>query len=134
MFCEDEVLEATACAVVLHEIPRSSHRDKNVHGLPPKNLRIEGAEAINRGNEGKTRKFTAVRSVVSAWGSQGDSDPVGVVGEDSSKYHRPKWPSGSRTSLRKVSGPNALRIKISSGPARPGRPRTHRKVPGLPYS
>ncbi|KAH0822382.1 hypothetical protein GEV33_000409 [Tenebrio molitor] len=57
-----------------------------------------------------------------------------VVGEDSSKYHRPKSPSGSRTSLRKVSGPNALRIKISSGPASPGRPRTHRKVLDLPTS
>ncbi|KAH0811545.1 hypothetical protein GEV33_011246 [Tenebrio molitor] len=57
-----------------------------------------------------------------------------VVEEDSSKYHRPKSPSGSTTSLRKVSGPNSLRIKISSGPASPGRPRTHRKVPNLPTS
>jgi hypothetical protein len=28
-----------------------THRDKNVHGLPPKNPRREGAEAINQGQK-----------------------------------------------------------------------------------
>jgi hypothetical protein len=105
--------------------------------------------ALRGGTRDKKRKFTAVHSVVSAWREsrgQWSSEFPGltrrrvvvkfmrVVGEDSSKYHRPKSPSGSRTSLRKVSGPNALRIKISSGPASPGRPRTHRKVLDLPTS
>jgi hypothetical protein len=33
---------------------------------------------------------------------------IRVVGEDSSKYRRPKSPSGSRTSLGKVSKPNVF--------------------------
>jgi hypothetical protein len=34
------------------------HRDGNVLGLPPKNLRIEGEEAINRGNQGRNGRFS----------------------------------------------------------------------------
>jgi hypothetical protein len=33
------------------------HRDGNVLGLPPKNLRIEGVEAINRGNQRRNGRF-----------------------------------------------------------------------------
>jgi hypothetical protein len=46
------------------------HRDGNVLGLPPKNLRIEGVEAINRGNQRRNGRFSRpfAGSVVSAWG------------------------------------------------------------------
>jgi hypothetical protein len=46
------------------------HRDGNVLGLPPKNLRIEGVKAINRGNQRRNGDFSRpfAVSVVSAWG------------------------------------------------------------------
>jgi hypothetical protein len=80
------------------------HRDGNVLGLPPKNLRIEGVEAINRGNQRRYGDFHDLLPVVlSVPGeSQGNSDRVNLqgrrddvveftraVGDDSSKYHRP---------------------------------------------
>ncbi|KAH0809335.1 hypothetical protein GEV33_013456 [Tenebrio molitor] len=81
------------------------HRDGNVLGLPPKNLRTEGVEAINRGNQRQSEDFSRpfAGGVVSVPGeSQGDSDRVNLqgrrddvveftraVGDDSSKYHRP---------------------------------------------
>jgi hypothetical protein len=52
------------------------HRDGNVLGLPPKNLRIEGVEAINRGNQRRNEDFSRpfAGGVVSAWGeSRGQS-------------------------------------------------------------
>jgi hypothetical protein len=79
-------------------------RDGNVLGLPPKNLRTEGVEAINRGNQRQRRIFhDLLPAVLSVPGeSQGDSDRVNLqgrrddvveftraVGDDSSKYHRP---------------------------------------------
>jgi hypothetical protein len=80
------------------------HRDGNVLGLPPKNLRTEGVEAINRGDQRRYGDFHDLLPVVlSVSGeSQGDSDRVNLqgrrddvveftraVGDDSSKYHRP---------------------------------------------
>ncbi|KAH0821773.1 hypothetical protein GEV33_001018 [Tenebrio molitor] len=80
------------------------HRDGNVLGLPPKNLRTEGVEAINRGNQRRYGDFHDLLPVVlSVSGeTQGDSDRVNLqgrrddvveftraVGDDSSKYHRP---------------------------------------------
>jgi hypothetical protein len=46
------------------------HRDGNVLGVPPKNLRIEGVEAINRGNQRRMGDFLRpfAGGVVSAWG------------------------------------------------------------------
>jgi hypothetical protein len=46
------------------------HRDGNVLRLPPKNLRKEGVEAINRGNQRWNERFFTIfcRGVVSAWG------------------------------------------------------------------
>ncbi|KAH0817007.1 hypothetical protein GEV33_005784 [Tenebrio molitor] len=124
---------SVACFQHRPSIVGRTHRDGNVHGLPPKNLRIEGAKAINRGNQRQKGKFTAIRGV-------GRRDDVvefsRVVGDDSSKYNipPPKSPSGSRTSLRKVPDRTFLRIRISSSPVSPGRPPTHRKVPDLPTS
>ncbi|KAH0820081.1 hypothetical protein GEV33_002710 [Tenebrio molitor] len=69
--------------------PEALHREcsrthRNVHELPPKNLRIEGAKVINRGNQRQKGKFTAIRGV-------GRRDDVveftRAVGDDS--YHRP---------------------------------------------
>ncbi|KAH0818326.1 hypothetical protein GEV33_004465 [Tenebrio molitor] len=64
------------------------HRDGNVLGLPPKNLRIEGVEAINRGNQRRNGDFSRPFA-----GSVGRRDDVveftRAVGDDSSKYHRP---------------------------------------------
>jgi hypothetical protein len=34
------------------------HRDGNVLGLPPKNLRIRGVEAINRGNQRRNGRLS----------------------------------------------------------------------------
>jgi hypothetical protein len=80
------------------------HRDGNVLGLPPKNLRTEGVEAINRGNQRQRKRIfhDLLPGVLSVPGeSQGDSDRVNLqgrrddvveftraVGDDSSKYHR----------------------------------------------
>ncbi|KAH0818238.1 hypothetical protein GEV33_004553 [Tenebrio molitor] len=50
-----------------------THRDGNVHGFPPKNLRIEEVEAINRGNQRQREEVHGCsqdRSVVSAWGGE----------------------------------------------------------------
>ncbi|KAH0822718.1 hypothetical protein GEV33_000073 [Tenebrio molitor] len=64
------------------------HRDGNVLRLPAKNLRTEGVEAINRGNQRQNGDFSRPFA-----GSVGRRDDVveftRAVGDDSSKYHRP---------------------------------------------
>ncbi|KAH0812665.1 hypothetical protein GEV33_010126 [Tenebrio molitor] len=64
------------------------HRDGNVLGLPPKNLRTEGVEAINRGNQRQNGDFS--RPFAGGVGRRDDVvEFTRAVGDDSSKYHRP---------------------------------------------
>ncbi|KAH0817218.1 hypothetical protein GEV33_005573 [Tenebrio molitor] len=64
------------------------HRDGNVLGLPPKNLRTEGVEAINRGNQRQNEDFS--RPFAGGVGRRDDVvEFTRAVGDDSSKYHRP---------------------------------------------
>ncbi|KAH0821211.1 hypothetical protein GEV33_001580 [Tenebrio molitor] len=64
------------------------HRDGNVLGLPPKNLRTEGVEAINRGNQRQSERFS--RPFAGGVGRRDDVvEFTRAVGDDSSKYHRP---------------------------------------------
>jgi hypothetical protein len=100
------------------------------------------------GTRDKKGKFTAVRSVVDAWGGQGDSGPVNLQGlwDDVVEAHerlletiRPDTTAPNREAdqgLHYDMFPDRtlLRIKISSSLASPGCPRTHRKVPVLPTS
>ncbi|KAH0807206.1 hypothetical protein GEV33_015584 [Tenebrio molitor] len=67
------------------------HRDGNVLGLPPKNLRTEGVEAINRGNQRQNGDFSRpfAGSVVRPTRRRDVVEFTRAVGDDSSKYHRP---------------------------------------------
>ncbi|KAH0820265.1 hypothetical protein GEV33_002526 [Tenebrio molitor] len=93
-----------------------THRNKNVHGLPPKNLRRVGEKAINRGNQGQKREIHGCWQCLKF---------MRVVGEDSSKYLPPpqiaKRIKDSEQGLHYGRLPNRtlLRIKISSSPASP---------------
>ncbi|KAH0820818.1 hypothetical protein GEV33_001973 [Tenebrio molitor] len=67
-FCRDTYNFALYKCYIEHS---KTHRDRNVHGLPPKNLLREGEKAINRGNQrqkgevhgGLTRRRSEVHEV-----------------------------------------------------------------------
>ncbi|KAH0818169.1 hypothetical protein GEV33_004621 [Tenebrio molitor] len=81
-----------------------THRDGNVHGLPPKNSR-RSDKSWEPGKDGKVHGCEE-------WLTGRHSEVHEAVGDDSSRYHLPKSPNASRTSDLTATG---LRTERFSG-------------------